>query len=106
VGLDVFDPVTMQTEHRKGDDVPAWFLDTDYNDKVFHVSQVFFPRTSAWDNLKRALKASYEETVWDHLAGTTSAPFEAGEHQQVAVKVIDDRGNELLVVKKLGKVED
>lgn len=101
VGLDVFDPVTMQTEHRKGDDVPAWFLDTDYNDKVFHVSQAFFPRTSAWDNLKRALKASYEESVWDHLAGTTSAPFEAGEHQQIAVKVIDDRGNELLVVKKL-----
>ncbi len=105
VGLDVFDPVTMQTEHRKGDDVPAWLLDTDYNEKVFHVSQAFFPRTSAWDNLKRALKASYEETVWDHLAGTTSAPFEAGEHQQVAVKVIDDRGNELLVVKKLGEVE-
>ena len=39
--------------------------------------------------------------MWDHLAGTVSAPFEAGEHGQVAVKVIDDRGNELLVVKSL-----
>jgi adenine-specific DNA-methyltransferase len=39
--------------------------------------------------------------VWDHLAGTKSAPFEAGEHRQVAVKVIDDRGNELMVVKSL-----
>lgn len=39
--------------------------------------------------------------MWDHLAGTTSAPFEAGEHGQIAVKVIDDRGNELVVVKKL-----
>jgi adenine-specific DNA-methyltransferase len=39
--------------------------------------------------------------VWDHLAGTTSAPFEGGDHQQIAVKVIDDRGNELLVVKSL-----
>ena len=39
--------------------------------------------------------------VWDHLAGTKSAPFEAGEHGEVAVKVIDDRGNELLVVKSL-----
>ena len=101
VGLDVFDPVTMQTEHRKGDDVPAWLLDTNYNEKVFHVSQAFFPRTGAWDNLKRALKASYEESVWDHLSGTVSAQFEAGEDGQVAVKVIDDRGNELLVVKKL-----
>jgi len=31
----------------------------------------------------------------------TSAPFGAGEHGQVAVKVIDQRGNELLVVKSL-----
>ncbi|MEX2116150.1 MAG: site-specific DNA-methyltransferase [Bacteroidota bacterium] len=105
VGLDVFDPITMEVEHRKGDDVPAWFLDTDYNERVFHVSQAFFPRTLAWDNLKKALKASYEESVWDHLAGTTSAPFEAGEQGQIAVKVIDDRGNELLVVKKLSEVE-
>ena len=102
LGLDVFDPITMEVAHRSGHDVPAWFLDTDYNDLCFHVSQAFFPRTSAWDNLKKALKGEYEESVWDHLSGTTSAPFEAGEHKQIAVKVIDDRGNELLVVKKLG----
>jgi hypothetical protein len=30
-----------------------------------------------------------------------NTPFEAGEHGQVPVKVIDDRGNELLVVKDL-----
>jgi adenine-specific DNA-methyltransferase len=101
LGLDVFDPVTMDVTHRTGEDVPAWFLDTDYNDLCFHVSQAFFPRTGAWDNLKKALKGEYEESVWDHLSGTTSAPFEAGEHKQIAVKVIDDRGNELLVVKKL-----
>ncbi len=105
VGLDVFDPITMEVEHRKGDDVPAWLLDTDYNDRVFHRSQAFFPRTSAWDNLKKSLKATYEESVWDHLAGATSAPFEAGEQGQIAVKVIDDRENELLVVKKLSEVE-
>ncbi len=101
LGLDVFDPITMDVTHRSGNDVPAWLLDTDYNDLCFHLSQAFFPRTSAWDNLKKALKGEYEESVWDHLSGTTSAPFEAGEHKQIAVKVIDDRGNELLVVKKL-----
>jgi adenine-specific DNA-methyltransferase len=100
-GLDVFDPATMETIHRQGDDVPAWFLDTDYNGLCFHVSQAFFPRTGAWESLKKALKGLYEDSVWDHLAGTESAPFEAGEHGQVAVKVIDDRGNELLVVKSL-----
>ncbi|MGD1717420.1 hypothetical protein [Hydrocoleum sp. CS-953] len=37
----------------------------------------------------------------ENLADTTSAPFEPGEHREIAVKVIDDRGNELLVVKEL-----
>jgi adenine-specific DNA-methyltransferase len=101
VGLDVFDPATMETEHRSGDDVPAWLLDGDYNGLCFKVTQAFFPRTSAWESLKRALKATHEESVWDHLAGTVSAPFEAGDHGQIAVKVIDDRGNELLVIKNL-----
>ena len=81
--------------------MPAWFLDTDYNGLCFHVSQAFFPRTGAWENLKKALKSEYEESVWDHLAGTTSAPFEAGKQRQIAAKVIDDRRNESMVVEKL-----
>lgn len=104
-GLDVVDPSTMEPEARKGDDVPAWFLDGNYNGRVFKVSQAFFPRTAAWDNLKKALKATHDEAVWDHLAGTVSAPFEAGNHNQIAVKVIDDRGNELIVVKSLAEVK-
>jgi adenine-specific DNA-methyltransferase len=39
--------------------------------------------------------------VWEHLAGTVSEPFAAGDHRRVAVKVIDERGNELVVVKAL-----
>ncbi len=101
IGLDTFDPVTMAPEGRAGNDVPAWFLDTNYNELSFHVSQAFFPRTGAWNDLRKALKGDYDDSVWDHLAGTMSAPFEAGEHGQVAVKVIDDRGNELLVVRTL-----
>ena len=55
--------------------------------------------------MKKALNGEYDDSVWEHLAGTTSAPFEAGEQGQVAVKVIDDRGNELLVVKKLNEAK-
>ena len=51
------------------------------------------------EGLKKALKGDFDDSVWDHLAGTTSAAFEPGERGQIAVKVIDDRGNELLVVK-------
>jgi adenine-specific DNA-methyltransferase len=34
-----------------------------------------------------------------------SAPFEIGENGQVAVKVIDDRGNELLIVKSVSEAK-
>jgi len=105
LGMDVFDAVTMEHTPRHGNDVPAWFLDTDYSELAFCVTQAFFPRTAAWDNLKRELKGQYADSVWEHLAGTTSEPFAAGEHKQIAVKVIDDRGNELLVVKKLIEAE-
>ena len=105
LGLDVFDPVAMDSDHREGHDVPAWFLDTDYNGLCFHVCQAFFPRTSAWEGLKRSLRGKFEDSVWAHLSGTVSAPFQAGERGQVAVKVVDDRGNELMVVKPLSEAE-
>lgn len=105
IGLDVFDPATMDTDHQDGGNVPAWFLDTNYNGLCFHVCQAFFPRTAAWNDLKRSLKGEFEDAVWDHLAGTVSAPFEAGEHGEIAVKVIDDRGNELMVVKNLREAD-
>lgn len=105
LGMDLFDPVTMQAQHSSGGDVPAWFLDTDYNGLCFHVSQAFFPRTSAWENIKKALKATHEASVWEHLAGTQSEPCGPGEHGQIAVKVIDDRGNELMVVKSLKEAQ-
>lgn len=101
LGLDTFDPVTMGTDHRSGEDVPCWMLDPDYDGQCFRAGQVFFPRTSAWDDIKKSVKVDFAESVWKHLAGDTSAPFPAGEHRLIAVKVIDDRGNELMVVKPI-----
>jgi adenine-specific DNA-methyltransferase len=103
LGLDTFDPATNEVVSIEGNDVPCWLLDTDYNDLCFHVSQAFFPRTGAWENLRKALRADYEESVWDHLNGGESAPFEAGRDTKIAVKVIDARGNELMVVKKISE---
>jgi adenine-specific DNA-methyltransferase len=104
-GLDVFDSASFETIHKSGDDVPAWFLDTAWNGLSFHVSQAFFPRTGAWDNLRKSLKGEFDESVWDHLSGAVSAPFTEDGTREVAVKVIDDRGNELLVVRSLDEAE-
>jgi adenine-specific DNA-methyltransferase len=98
-GLDVFNPATLEQESIEGQSVPAWMLDTDYDGLSFHATQVFFPKTSAWDNLQKSLKATFDDSVWAHLAGTTSEPFVLGKKRRVAVKVIDERGNELMRVK-------
>jgi adenine-specific DNA-methyltransferase len=76
-----------------------------YNGLCFHVSHAFFPRTSAWDALKKALKGDYESTVWNHLAGTVSAPFEPNGYGEIAVTVIDDRGKELMVTRKIAEAK-
>jgi adenine-specific DNA-methyltransferase len=44
---------------------------------------------------KHVLKA------FEQMRGTVSFPFEPGEHQRIAVKVIDFRGNEVVRVMKL-----
>ncbi|MBL1271933.1 MAG: site-specific DNA-methyltransferase [Oceanospirillales bacterium] len=99
-GLDIFRPQDLETESVEADNLPCWMLDTDYNGMAFVARQVFFPKTSAWDNLQKSLKAKFDSSVWDHLAGTVSEPFVLGQHQRIAVKVIDERGNELMVVRE------
>lgn len=100
-GLDIFRPDTMETEEVKAENLPCWMLDTNYNGMAFFATQVFFPKTSAWDNLQKSLKGQFADSVWEHLAGTSSEPFALGDKNRIAVKVIDERGNELMVVKSL-----
>ncbi|ARO88768.1 site-specific DNA-methyltransferase [Nitrosospira lacus] len=98
-GLDIFRPDTMETDSVEAENLPCWMLDANYNGMAFCASQVFFPKTGAWDNLQKSLKGNFNESVWEHLAGTVSEPFALGDKRRIAVKVIDDRGNELMVVK-------
>lgn len=101
-GLDIFRPDTMETDEVKAENLPCWMLDTNYNGMAFFASQVFFPKTSAWDNLQKSLKGQFDDSVWEHLAGTASEPFTLGDKRRIAVKAIDERGNELMVVKSAG----
>ena len=89
----------METDSIEAENLPCWMLDTNYNGMVFCASQVFFPKTGAWDNLQKSLNGEFNESVWEHLAGTVSEPFALGDKRRIAVKVIDERGNELMVVK-------
>jgi len=104
-GVDIYDPLTGETEHARGADVAAWFLDTDYDGMTFHICQALFPGDAdAWDKLQRALKASIDPEAFEQMRGTISFPFEPGEHQRIAVKVIDFRGNEVVRVVALDSI--
>jgi adenine-specific DNA-methyltransferase len=101
-GVDIYDPLTGEVHSTRGEEVAAWFLDTDYDGKTFKISQAFFPGDpDAWEKLQRALKATIPKEVFEQMRGTVSFPFEPGEHQRIAVKVIDFRGNEVVRVVNL-----
>lgn len=98
-GVDLYDPITGDTSHDDGANVAAWFLDHDYDGRSFCICQAFFPSGKAknpWEKLQKALKGSIDEEKFEALRGTTSIPFKPGK--RIAVKVIDDRGNEVVKV--------
>ncbi len=100
-GVDIYDPVANQIVSSGAEKVAAWFIDTDYDGKVFCVCQAFFPDKSAWEKLQRALKATIAEEEWSKLTGKVSLPFKKGKTGLVAVKVIDPRGNEVMRIHRL-----
>lgn len=103
-GVDIYDPLTGEVYSTRGGDVAAWFLDTDYDGKTFHICQAFFPGDAdAWDKLQRALHAAIPREIFERMRGTASFPFQPGEHKRIAVKVIDFRGNEVVRVVNLQK---
>ena len=51
-----------------------------------------------WARLARNLKAELDEDLMEAYHSTVSLPFDAGENQSIAVKIIDDRGIESLKV--------
>jgi len=103
-GVDIYDPLTGEVQSTRGEDVAAWFLDTDYDGKTFHIFQAFFPGDAdAWEKLQRALKAQIAPEAFEQMRGTVSFPFEPGEHRRISVKVIDFRRNEVVRVVNLYK---
>jgi adenine-specific DNA-methyltransferase len=104
-GVDIYDPLTGEVHSARGEDVAAWFLDTDYDGMTFHICQAFSPGDpDAWEKLQRALKAQIAPEAFEQMRGTVSFPFQLGEHRRIAVKVIDFRGNEVVQVVPLENI--
>jgi adenine-specific DNA-methyltransferase len=98
-GVDVYDPNTGEIRSNDTGQVALWMIDTAYNEESFFVRHCYF--TGGQDpfvRLKRALKADIDEEAWATLYRTESRLFPRPETGKIAVKVINDYGDEVVKV--------
>jgi len=98
-GVDVYDPNTGQVRSDETDQIALWMIDTNYNEESFFVRHCYFTGGhDPYKRLKRALKADIDEDAWASLHRTESRPFARPETGKIAVKVINDYGDEVVKV--------
>jgi adenine-specific DNA-methyltransferase len=100
-GFDYYNTRTGTIESGDTSKIAMWMLDTDYDGRSLYPRQVFFPLAAAdegWAKLARNLKAEIDPDLIEAYRKTISLPFEPGDYERIAVKVIDDRGIESLKV--------
>lgn len=103
-GFDYFNTKTGEIESGDASKIAMWELDTDYGGRSLYPRQVFFPGAGSkegWSKLAKNLKAHIDEELIKQYTGNVSLPFKLGENKQIAVKIIDDRGIELLKIIKV-----
>ena len=103
LGVDIYSPLTGEVISAGASKVAAWFLDSDYDNRCFCITQAFFPHQNAWDKIAKSLGSAADPEAFDAYNGTISLPFRPGKHGRIAVKVIDPRGNEVMAIRSLGK---
>jgi adenine-specific DNA-methyltransferase len=98
-GVEVFDPTTGDVRTSGVEDIACWFVDTDYDQESFFVRHAYFlGGKDPYEKLKRALRAEIDEDAWATLYNATSRPFPRPKSGQIAVKVINHYGDEVLKV--------
>ena len=98
-GVDVYDPTTGIVRSQQTDQIALWMIDTNYNEESFFVRHCYFTGgNDPYARLKRALKAAIDEDAWASLYSTVSRPFARPDTGKIAVKVINDYGDEVMQV--------
>ncbi|MBQ1027475.1 site-specific DNA-methyltransferase [Micromonospora sp. C95] len=98
-GVDVYDPNTGDLRSDTTDQIALWMIDTAYNGESFFVRHCYFTGgQDPYKRLKAALKADIDPDAWESLHGSESRPFARPDTGKIAVKVINDYGDEVMKV--------
>lgn len=98
-GVDVYDPNTGAVRSNDTDQVALWMIDTEYNEESFFVRHCYFTGgQDPYARLKRALNADIDNDAWASLYSTESRRFPRPDTGKIAVKVINDYGDEVMRV--------
>lgn len=102
LGFDYYDHQLNTVKPSGVEEVALWSLDSNYDGKSLYPSQIFFPNTrndkEGWGSLAKTLGATIDEDLLEWYHGDISLPFEAGQYRRAAVKIVDRRGVESMVV--------
>jgi len=104
LGFDYYNTRTGNIDSGGPANIAMWMLDTDYDGRSLYPREVFFPMAGekeGWSRLAKNLKAEIDEELIEAYRGTVSLPFELGDNNRIAVKIIDDRGIESLKIMEL-----
>jgi adenine-specific DNA-methyltransferase len=98
-GVDVYDPNTGEVRSNDTDQIALWMIDTAYNGESFFVRHCYFTGgQDPYRRLKTALKAEIDQDTWATLNATESRSFPRPKSGKIAVKVINDYGDEVMKV--------
>ena len=101
-GVDIYKPQTGKVQNDNIDDIACWFVDTDYNEESFFVRHAYFlGANDPYNALRMSLKAEIDVASWSTLCSDISRPFPKPKNGRIAVKVINNLGDEVMKIFKV-----
>lgn len=98
-GIDIYDPTSGHIRSNSTKEVALWMVDSNYDGESFFVRHAYFlGDNDPYKALKTALKADIDPEAWATLYRSVSVPFKKPETGKIAVKVINDYGDEVMKV--------
>ena len=102
-GIDVYDPTSGEVRSNTTKEIALWMIDTDYDGESFFVRHAYFlGDNDPYKSLKTVLKADIDEAAWATLNRAVSVPFDTPSTGKIAIKVLNDYGDEVMKVIEVG----